>query len=883
MHHKLARSISATVTVTRISRVDLSRVIVLPIAFSFFVASGSPACFAESEGSGKNSVIDRDERHFIDEIDKYFEEFAEIHRFSQFSRTWKAPSQPGHGPELKSSISRAREKEASGKSFVACAEYLAVARDLINSNNPEAARPFIEKIVELTKHLDQTQVRIVIKALVDVAADSHMYLSREQLNVGSELLLGTALAIKDALRDHDDQLISLLMQLGAQRQSNKEYSIATENYKRALELLEETKSSDDNRLMACINALTYLYRKQNSEHKIELILRRHIDLIESSEKSKRLSAVPYLWQLQRLYSQTGREKESIAVIDKVLAIVDSENINQTLDKSEQRLGISIADQMKGYSNGPDQERVLKSAFKLKLRLQGFSSSIVFELRSLSQFLIRAGKSDEAVDLYKKAIKQARLMSDQQTADLLQNGLLVALDAAGKHDDKAQLEIEIKEKTAIKVKTTEAEALRNLSEARDNKNITADAHLLVLINASDAVLNSNKLDEARKLISESFELLRKTPDKSVNSSTFEQMWILVRNLYMRSEAKEDQQILFQMANLDEKRRAALADAFYSNAEMSYIVQSLLSRGKFGEAESLLEHLSTLQKQYRPNDLDALIETDKQLRSLYVAMNRYITVPPNGANKGTSAGISNTHQRKILELTAQIIELLESKYGRDDIKVLTERISLAGAYAQQGKIAQVDETLDLVYSRIQNASPEKTEGTDRPDQSKIELRILGPKLAKVAEVFLLSGNIAAAEKVTRKSIAISFNEDLNSIINADRIVKAYETAGDYARAADFVSYRLQRKELGFGEDSLEASQQRLQLSELFFKLSRNYAIQGKKSLAEDWAKKSEAEYQRALAAFQRVNGVDSPDVQEAKRRRDHLVNPVSPNIPTGDDVT
>lgn len=843
----------------------------------------SPAQSQNSAGSSET-----DER-FMKELDALYKDNGDLARLTQFSRYRREKAKEGKSFQI-----IAREEEEQGRKIAACCDYLLAARDAISERKDESYLPLIEKVVEISKTLDPSVKRLLIDALMDCAANSRAH-RVDKGPAGSEALLQAALAIKDSMRDNDDQLISILMDLASIQQGSQRKSQAAETYRRALGLIQENSLSDEKneqRLMTCVNALSILYKNQGDFAGSESLLKGVISSMEATHPAdKRMISVPYLLQLQSGYRQRGKVNDVALLTDKIVAIIDIE-INKALDKTQSNFAVSIADQIRSNSMyhrsdaDENSERLLKAAFKLKVKARGVGYWIASDLGTLALLLQKEGKSDEALELYRKTISAAKLGADQQAIDSLNQGYLTFLRMENRLEERAKIEKEIRERQAAKEKETELENLARLEEARKNEKADPKALISALVSSGRALMNSKKKKESIELLKEAMDRLEKLPPETFDETIINQLWDIARNYVSRMDDDDSFAWVNEIATLEEKRKVSSKNYYY--ADVQGLKYELLQKKRSEDAESFLQHLVAVRKHYRPKDLLSIIDAEKQLLSLYEE--------------------SDSKQMKIPELNMELIRLLEEKYGASDSRTLFERTRLASYYARQSKFDLLEQSLKKIFALILESETEGSKlvqskskqsaatsanqaelttpaggNTSKPTSQSRDYRNLSSGLNRIATIYIRHRDFRAAEKIVRKIVEINPDDRYMTKIITDRILKGYAESGDFSQSIELLSYFVEKKRSHFGEDSLEAANERLSLSEAYFKLSRQLGMQGKRVQAKDWSDKSEAEYKRALASIEKSQGAASFAAREAIRRREQLIKPTFPNIQAGDEVT
>ena len=820
---------------------------------------------SETKGGADNAAIEEPDKQFINEINKLYRDSREIDKFIQFSKPWR-PNQP----LAKTALSRAKEEVAKGKYLGACADYLVDIRESVNSKGANSIVSSLDAVSQLVKNLDKDGQRTVCKAMIDLSMDSRRYAFAREHNKDLENIMMLALTIKDQHRDHDDQLISVLIELGAIRSIEKNYQAAIENYKRALALILETKIEDDAQMMSCVNALSTIYNSQQNYSQTENMLKSLISTLEAQASSEnKLSRVPYLLRLYTVYKQSGKLKQAAEVSAKVVAIIDGYN-TKPLTKSDNKLASSVAEQMKSSSWGfasrstasEADESLLKSAFKFKLKVSGFGPWVAYDLASLCQMLSRAGKTEEAIRLYRVSIDTAEDIDDQQTVELLQQRLLALLNSSDRRSEKAQLESSLNQRKEKKNQEAFKESVNRLSEHRAKDNTDQSALLEALLAAASAALEVQKKNDARSYLDEAISVARKLPPPTnAHDNGLNQLWSVTRSYIAHADSKEDEHIVYVVAELDEQRHTSHSRANYSAMDLSSIVRYFIDKRKSAEAEEFLKYVIDLRKHYRPADQDCLIEAYNQLQVVY------------------SSGQSQSGS-KLSDTLAELVKLYTAKYGASDSRTMNERIMLALSLIRQNKQDLAEKALLPVLNHLHQLS---SKGTARIQDEMNDLNQVAPKLSQVSDAFLIAGSLELAEKYIRQALELVLVDDYHTGASADRVVRTLLNAGQFLRASELIQLRLAIRERGFGVNSFEAAQQRLQLSEVYFKYSRQLAMQGKKNVAKDWSDKSEAAFKQALLSIEASQGADSVAAKDAVKKREMMLNPVVPNVQSGDDVT
>lgn len=817
------------------------------------------------DGSSESDSADSD-KQFLNDVTKLYRDTREIDKFAQFSKPWRQ----GTTASAKSPLTKAREQESLGKYLGACADYLVVIRDAINSKGPSSSiTPYIDSLSQLLKKLDKDSQRTVCKAMVDFAVDSKRYSFAREHNKDLESILILALKIKDELRDQDEQLIVALMEVAGLYAADKDYQAAIDKYKRALALIIETKLDDDSKLMSCVNSLSTIYSSQQNQKQAENMLKGVLSALDAGQAaSSKLARVPYLLRLYTIYKQAGKTGQAAETVEKVITIVDDYN-SKPITKADSKLASSVAEQMKssswgyGFHSGSyEDEKLLKCAFKFKLKVNGFGPWVAFDLASLGQMLSRAGKNYEAIDLYKISIATAEDLDDQQTAELLQQRLLNLLNNSEHQSEKAQLEEKLKKRKDQKNQELYRDAVQRLTEIKSKGNSDQNALLEALLSAASTSLEVHKKSDARSYLDEAISILKKSPAAAGHhDSSLNQLWVVTRAFLAHSDSKEDEHIVYVVAEFDEQRHSNNARILYSAMDLPTIVRYFLDKQKPGEAEEFVKYVLELRKHYRPSDIESLVEANNQLRVIY-----------------SLAQFQSSN--KLADVLGELVKLNESKYGPNDVKTINERTALAILLVRQNKGEMVDKTLVPVLIRARQLS---VKGKDLSQEETNEINQITSKLSQIADAYMISGNMLQAEKYVRHSLEMSLIDEYHTGASSDRIIRNLLNSGQFMKASEFIQLRLNLKEKVFGSNSFEAAQQRLQLSEVYFRYSRQLGMQGKKAPAKEWSDKSELAFKQALQTIQSTQGADSVAAKDAIKKRELMLNPVVPNVQSGDDVT
>lgn len=818
---------------------------------------------ASESQKDKEAEISPEDQQFINEVNRLYRAADEISKFSRFSKPWHASQ-----AQSSSSLSIAKEEESHGKYLLACADYLAEIRELLNSKGSPPISPLVDTVARLIKKLDKDGQRAICKAILDLSHDRRRFNISKEQNEKLESILVLALSTKDQLKDQDEQLIQVLIELGDIRAFDKNYQSAIEAYKRALALIIETKISDDTKLMTCVNALSAIYNSQQNYNQAELMFKGLVSSLDASKSNEnKLLPVPYLLRLYTVYKQSGKLKQANETANRILAIVDEYASNPAITV-DSKLAHSVAEQMRSSSMSfgfrssasDDDERLLKSAFKFKLKLDGFGKWVAYDLASLCQMLSRSGKTLEAISLYRMSISTAEELGDEQTAELLQQRMLTLLSTTDRHSEKIQLEEKLKLRKEQKNRETHKDSLERLSQSRIKGD--KDALMEALLAASAASLELQKRAEARGYLDEVIEIAKKSaPSSTQRDNIMNQVWNVTRTYLAQSSNKEEERVVYVVAELDEQRHAGQSRGSYSSMDLSSIVRSFLDKQKPVEAEEFVKYLIDLRKRYRPTDTESLIEANSQLRVIY--SNPYYRATP-----------------KLSESLAELVRLYAAKYGAEDIRTMRERAALAISLVRQNKPELVDKAFAPVLIRLQQLSAK--DGA-RSSEEVNEMNETVPKLIQIADAFLIAGNVQQSEKYTRQALELALVDEYHLGASTDRIIRSLVSAGQFLKASEFIQLRLRVRERSFGVNSFEPAQQRLQLSEVYFKYSRQLSMQGKKAAAKEWAEKSESAFKKALAAIELSQGADSVAAKDAVRKREMMLNPVQPNVQSGDDVT
>lgn len=835
-----------------------------------FALTSACNVFAQSEDSESNSQtedkgeINAEDQQFINEINRLYRDSDGINKFAQFSKPWQAKKPP----QATSPLIKAREEEAKGRYLAACADYLAEIRELINSKGSAPISALLDSISRLVKKLDKNGQRTVCKAMLDLSIDRRRFNVAKEHSKDLESILLLALNIKDQLKDQDEQLIQVLMELGAIRASEKDYQPAIDAYKRALALIMETKIEDDSRMMNCVVALSAIYDAQQNYNQAELMLKGLISSLEANRSNEsKLHPVPYMLRLYTVYKQSGKLKRASETASAITAIVD-EYAHKTVGTTDSKLAYSIIDQMKSSALSfgfrppglEDDERLSKSAFKFKLKVSGFGQWVAYDLASLCQMLSRSGKTAEAISLYRLSISKAEELGDQQSAELLQQRMLSLLSTTDRHAEKVQLEEKLKQRKEQKNQDTYKESIDRLSESRVRGD--QDAVMDALLLASSASLDVQKRAESRSYLDEAIGIVKKIPASSrYQDNAINQIWTVTRAYLAHAENKEEEHVVYVVAELDEQRRATQSRSSYSTMDLSSIVRFFLDKQKPVEAEEFIKYVIDLRKHYRPTDTESIIEANNQLRIVYM-----------GAHFQASP--------KLTDVMAELVKLYTIKYGADDIRTMRERATLSVSLLRQNKPELAEKAFAPVLLRLHQLS---SKGNARTPEEVSEINEIVPKLIQIADAYLLTGNIEKSEKYTRQALGTALVDEYQLGAKTDRIVRNLLSTGQFLKASEFIQLRLHVRERSFGVNSFEAAQQRLQLSEVYFKYARQLSMQGKKSIAKEWSEKSEATFKQALAAIELSQGADSVAAKDAVKKREMMLNPVQPNVQSGDDVT
>ncbi|MBY0549873.1 MAG: tetratricopeptide repeat protein [Candidatus Obscuribacterales bacterium] len=740
-------------------------------------------------------------------------------------------------------LKTARDDEAALRWESACASYLAAATELCGSGNTFKSKPIVDKVALLGAKLDKTAKRALIDALV-AAGESSQARSRF---LSSDYMFSAALSLKEQLHESDEQLTKILVKLAAVRGFESQYAAAEVLYRRALTALEATRKEDDPQVLSCLSALATVSSQRGNFAEAAPLLQKLLTLLQKNKVPLGLGHVDYFIQLSQAHRRSGQLDHARAEMDQALEIVNRSlnDANSTIDKD---LANDVADALKesvrliltGRSIDDQTVRVMKTAYKLRLRAEGYDDVSLRDLEDVGNHLIRIGKADQAVELYGKAVKETAEESEPIRAKLQENYIKV-LTAANRTADIAAIEAEKQRRLAAIRQEAEQGAERELSEAKKRRDSDSESYVLALMNLARLKLDNRKTQESLSLAREALSTAQKTPEFN-NEEFIKSLWsYCTKYAAESSESNKEERFIYEVVNFDEKQRAEHYN-YGRCSDTSGVMNYYKDKRRYADAEAFLKHVIAVRKKYRAQDVVALSTAFENLCKFYKF-------------KGD--------EPRYQEVKSIVLSFLAVRYRNTEPKTILPRLLVVSNRIQDGDLDEAQTILEQVIPTIETHKESSASNQYRTEAIN--------QIRRLTDIFLVNNQVERADPFLRKGAEFYGKGITGSLpdywlqMSFDKAVDAYCSKDNFTAAAELLKSDIAGRTARSGKDSDEVNRARLRLSEVYL---RHSDFAGKKGLQEQSTglqRSSEAEFNEVAESIAKSNKGVSPMLKLAERRR------------------
>lgn len=741
----------------------------------------------------------------------------------------------------------AKDEEAAQRNDESCAAYLAAANAYFVNGNTLKSKPLVDKVAFLGAKMDNASKKALINALV-VSGEASQARSRY---LSSDYMFSAALALKEQLRENDDQLNKIVLKLAAVRGFQSQYASAETLYKRGLASLEATRSQDDPQVLACLSALATVSSQRGNFVEAAPLLQKLVARLQKGKVNLGLDNVSYFIQLSQAHRRSGQLEQANVEMDKALDII-AKALNEPDESFNKENASNVADALKeavrlmlaGKSPNELTLRALKTEYSLRVRADGFDQTLMRDLEDIAPQLIKAGKAEEAADLYARAVKESGEL-DEASKERLMDNYLKTLAAANRTAEIAAINAEKQRKQESARKEAEAIAEKALADAKRKRETDPDNYVNALLSLAKLKMNDHRGTESMVLAREALAVAQKTPE--FNDDNFiKSLWSYCAQYVSESEAAnaKDDRFISDVINFDERQRAEHFN-YGRCSDISATLKALKDRKRYAEAETLLKQIIAARKKYRAQDLVALSTGYENLCKFF-------------KERGEEA--------RYQEVRSIVLSFLAVRYRNAEPRTILPRLLVVSNRLQDGELEEAQVILDQVLPTVETHKESAASNQYRAEALN--------QLRRITDIYLVNDQAEKADALLRRAIEL-YTKGVSGVspdywlrMSFDKLADIYSAKGNYAAAEDLLKVDIAARTRKAGLDSEENINARLRLSELYLMHSEYCKAKGEETETTRLLAESEAEFNKCselAAAKASVNSRLIPAIRSAERRR------------------
>lgn len=749
-------------------------------------------------------------------------------------------------------LKTAKDDEAASRWESACANYLAAANELCGSGNTFKSKPLVDKVAALGARMDKTEKRALIDALV-TAGESSQARSRY---LSSDYMFSAALSLKAQLHESDEQLTNILVKLAAVRGFESQYAAAEVLYRRALISLEATRKEDDPQVLSCLSALATVSSQRGNFEEAAPLLQKLLSRLQKNKVPLGMEHVTYYIQLSQAHRRSGQLEHARAEMAQALEIVNR-SLNDASLTINKDVANDVADALKesvrlsltGHNVDDQTVRVIKTAYKLRLRAEGYDEISLRDLEDVAQHLIKIGKADEAADLYGKAVKETTEESEQ-TRTKLQENYIKVLTAANRTAEIAAIEAEKQRKLAALRQEAEQGAEKELNEARKSRESDPEPYVLSLMNLARLRLANHRTQESLSLAREALSTAQKIPEFN-NEEFLKSLWTYCAKFVAETnDSNKEERFVYDVVIFDEKQRAEHYN-YGRCSDTSGVVNYYKDKRRYADAEAFLKHVIAVRKKYRAQDVVALSTAFENLCKYY-----------------KFRGDEPRYQ----EVKSIVLSFLAVRYRNAEPKTILPRLLVVANRIQDGDLDEAQTILEQVIPTIETHKESSASNQYRTEALN--------QIRRITDIFLVNNQVERCDPFLRKGAEL-YGKGINGLLpdywlrlSFEKAIDAYCNKENFAAAAELSKSEIAGRTARSGKDSDEVNRARLRLSEIYL-LHSDFAR--KKGLQEQSAQlqgSSDAEFNQVAESIAKSTKGVSPMLKLAERRRKaHVLSPLA----------
>lgn len=643
----------------------LEKRLALCLASSIALSSANLGVFAESQAYEQ----DLEQIYKEYQANNYFDEF-----FDSFFYSKKREIQE------KSSIyiQKAKSDESEGKKGFACANYLKAALGPFSKGDFENGRLYLDKAVAIAVAENKQFQNIFAKAMLASVPESNNFADRNGRTLINDYWYTTILKVKESGNAEDDTYLQALNTLVGVRTEQNKFASASELCKKRIALLEKLHKTSDQAYVQSLCTLYTLSKRAGNQADIDSTEAKLSAEIKNKMSTK---AVDDLANLALMISKMQEQKDQL--LPKFIDLTES--LAATADRSETRKCLAALDLLQ--SDSPNyllqaqmgiplnylqqgdhmaaavRERLLKLSYKLSVSINGPGRESEPRLIILANYLAKNGKSNEAADLYKSALK---FYPETGPNSALRNQLNMAYvrmlkeSSSGTSTEQAQVlaeiqrhENEMKLEQANRLKDLAIQAEKKLADARTKAESDPESFVLALLAMARYRSGDNKREEMCRDLKEAMLAFDRVQATDSDESILGQFWGMAGSLCVKPFTKQDEKMLYEITDLMIKRIALHKTDFADSFELTEPADYL---SRFQANTSAIEYLNHLAEQIKKN----LPKNIRLLTAVYESM--------------ANVYADSEQEAKEIEVLKLELRLIEGKTGTRDkeIESLKRRI-------------------------------------------------------------------------------------------------------------------------------------------------------------------------------------------------------------------
>lgn len=597
-----------------------------------------------------------------------------------------------------------------------------------------------------------------------------------------------------------------------------------------------TRTSDPNVEAFQLRATLMMGTDVRQETKFKLLKR--LSDIEKSSGANSMKLVPILLQLAAL---PGLE-DGLRNLQRAISIANSAPLtpDKQSDNAAAAEWLHLAaspDTFFVVAGGRDsgsailtddlRESMLKTSFKLGLRVAGINDDVLNTLIDLCEMYRKQKHADELV-----AIGRSTLNAFSSTnTDRVRSMQKKFLDAYRKNLTKLHNQEELDALDKVEADKRMVQCIENLKSS--NKQLEqaekrAEVDPYGLLNSrlrnANALLSTGEKTKAWAQLRQALADYRKMSAANADYDVSRSMWNSFMSALRNAETKADEQIIYELVDAEveklssNKKRNDTRNSVFTS-QLSDISRYFMDKHRNDAAIEFLSYTRQKAAKLRPNDNDTYNDVSGQLRQLYERI-------------GETDKAFTVAQEQVDSLTQQ------------DATTTGYLLDIATYFAQTDKFEQAHSVIDRAIAIMQT----------NPDSFRKKPTLF--RIQHLAQAYERKKRPQEIDQWVRKMIDVvsknksAFASNISWVDDSVRSAcKEFVEAGEFENAEALIEYA--QSSLQDVSDDLAFSRE---LASIYLKHAGKLQSEGKKSRAKKFLSLSDEQFNRMLSKYTTANSID-----------------------------